>query len=156
MVTKKGEDGQPEIIPEEAVFVREIYDKYLDGWSLDGIRDDLNQKGVQTRRGKEWSRVSVQRILTNEKYKGAVLLQKTFVSNVLTKEVKKIQENSSNITCLTRIHRLFLLNSLIKHRKKSRAEPAKEARRPLRKLSWVSTSFQKSWFVGPVGQNTAG
>ena len=40
---KKGEDGQPEIIPEEAVFVREIYDKYLNGWSLDGIRDDLNE-----------------------------------------------------------------------------------------------------------------
>ena len=40
---RKGEDGQPEFIPEQAEIVRWIYERYLTGASLRMIKDELEQ-----------------------------------------------------------------------------------------------------------------
>ena len=40
---RKGEDGQPEIIPEQAEIVRWLYERYLTGASLRMIKDELEQ-----------------------------------------------------------------------------------------------------------------
>lgn len=54
------------------------------------IKKKLEAGGVLTARGnKKWSSESVQRILQNEKYCGDVLLQKTFIEDVLTGVSKK-------------------------------------------------------------------
>ena len=36
---RKGEDGQPEIVPEEAKYVKDVFDMYLDGNSVDQIKE---------------------------------------------------------------------------------------------------------------------
>lgn len=87
---RKGSDGKPEIIPEEAEVIRMIFNSYLQGASLQTIKKRLEADGVLTARGnKKWSSESVQRILQNEKYCGDVLLQKTFIEDVLTGVSKK-------------------------------------------------------------------
>ncbi len=87
---RKGTDGQPEIVPEEAAIIRQIYQMYVDGSSLDQIKYYLEQKGIVTAQGSHyWSKQIIQNILTNERYCGDMLLQKTFTENPITKKVKK-------------------------------------------------------------------
>lgn len=87
---RKGADGKPEIIPEQAEVIRLIFNSYLQGDSLQSIKTKLETAGVLTARGNtEWSAQSIQRILQNEKYCGDVLLQKTFTEDVLTGVHKK-------------------------------------------------------------------
>ena len=87
---KKGADGKPEIIPEQAEIIRLIFNRYLQGDSLQSIKAKLETAGALTARGNTaWSAQSIQRILQNEKYCGDVLLQKTFTEDVLTGVHKK-------------------------------------------------------------------
>ncbi|MDR6938526.1 recombinase family protein [Arcanobacterium hippocoleae] len=89
---KRGSDGSPVINPEQAETVRRIYRHYLEGMSIPQIAAALDTDGVLTPRGKtRWSHTTIQPILTNEKYKGDALLQKTFTVDFLTK-TKKINE----------------------------------------------------------------
>lgn len=87
---RKGHDGNAEIIPEEAEVVKEIYRCYLDGMSMNLIADRLNEKGLTTKGGSSpYRKMVVQRILTNEKYTGDALLQKTYVTDCITKKMRK-------------------------------------------------------------------
>lgn len=87
---RKGADGLPEIEPEGAEHIRRIYAMYLEGKSLDQIKGDLEKDGVRTFTGKsEWSKANLLNILTNERYSGDMLLQKTYTENCITKKVKK-------------------------------------------------------------------
>jgi site-specific DNA recombinase len=87
---RKGEDGQAKIIPEEAEIIITIFTKFLEGYSYRGISKYLMEKGYQTKRGnREWSISSVQRILRNEKYKGDVLVQKTYIVDLFEKKAAK-------------------------------------------------------------------
>lgn len=87
---KKGENNLPEIIPEEAEIVKEIFRSYLDGMSMNLIADRLNAKGLTTKgNGSPYRKAVIQRILTNEKYTGDALLQKTYVTDCITKKTRK-------------------------------------------------------------------
>ena len=87
---KKGEDGKPEIIPEEAEVVRQIYRRYLAGDSVLTIRDALNRDGVPSPRNKqEWTTTTLRNILENERFCGDVILQKTYVTDPISKKIKK-------------------------------------------------------------------
>lgn len=86
---EKGPDGLPRIVEEEAEIVRRIYRDYLNGGTLQGIARSLIQDGVKTPCGKErWTAEAVRHILTNEKYKGDAILQKTYTVDFLSKEVR--------------------------------------------------------------------
>ena len=87
---RKGADGQPEIVPEEAEIIRRIYRRYLAGRSLGQIKLELEQNNVPTAQKVErWSSAVIHNILTNEKYMGDALLQKTYITDCITKKVKK-------------------------------------------------------------------
>lgn len=87
---QKGADGLPEIVPEEAEVIKEIYRFYLDGMSLNMIVDRLNKKGLTTKGSNSpYRKEVVQRILTNEKYTGDALLQKTYVTDCITKKTRR-------------------------------------------------------------------
>lgn len=87
---RKGEDGRPEIVPHEAEIVRTIYQMFVDGKTIRYIADWLTQEGISTPAGKnKWSVSTVRSILSNEKYKGDALLQKSYTVDYLTKEVRK-------------------------------------------------------------------
>ena len=89
---RKGSDGRPEIVEEEAAVVREIYDLFLAEKSINDIAAELTKRGIPTPAGKtKWSVSTVRSILSNEKYKGEALLQKTYTVDYLTKEVRKNQ-----------------------------------------------------------------
>ena len=73
----KGDDGQPDIVPEEAETIRLIYDRFLSGDSLKGIAELLEEKGIKSPTGKaEWQFSTIQSILSNERYKGDAIINK--------------------------------------------------------------------------------
>ena len=87
---RKGPDGEPEIVPEEAEIIRLIAQNFLNGDSLRTIKNTLESMGVPTATGnKNWSTESIQRILQNEKYMGDVLLQKTYTADFIDGRIKK-------------------------------------------------------------------
>ncbi len=86
---RKGADGLPEIVPEEAEIVRRIYIMFMDGKSTNAIATLLTEEGIPTPGKKTvWQKATVDSILTNEKYKGSALLQKSFTVDFLTKKTK--------------------------------------------------------------------
>ena len=86
---RKGADGLPEIVPEEAEIVRNIYRMCIEGKSTNAIAKYLTQQDIPTPAGKKvWQRATVESILRNEKYKGSALLQKKFTVDFLQKKMK--------------------------------------------------------------------
>ena len=86
---RKGANGLPEIVPEEAEIVRLIYRMFIDGKTPCYIAKHLTEKGIPTPgRKKTWQVSTVESILTNEKYKGDARLQKRFTTDYLTKTMK--------------------------------------------------------------------
>ncbi|MCI5802065.1 MAG: recombinase family protein [Oscillospiraceae bacterium] len=83
------ENGQPQVLPDEAEVVRRIYKSFLRGQSIRMIKGWLDAEGIAPRKGKEWSLSSIENILKNEKYCGDVLLQKTFISDCISRKVIK-------------------------------------------------------------------
>ena len=87
---EKGEDGEPQIVEKEAVYIRKIFNMYLQGSSLTQIKNYLEEERVLTRKGEtKWSENVVKSILTNERYCGDMLMQKTFVDNPISKKTHK-------------------------------------------------------------------
>lgn len=82
-------DGLVEVVPEEVELVRRIFRLYLEGYGKQAIANILFEEGVPSCLGGEWSATTVHSILQNEKYIGDLLLQKTYVTNHLTKIVRK-------------------------------------------------------------------
>ena len=86
---RKGPDGRPEIVPEEAAVVKQIYDRFLAGESFKVIAQALQEQGIKTPMGCEtWSYTSIRSILRSEKYKGDALLQKTYIEDCISKRVR--------------------------------------------------------------------
>ena len=84
---EKGEDGQPQIIPEQAEVVRRIYESYLAGHSLRMIKETLEQENIPAQDGgSQWSISVIRGILKNEKYCGDALMQKTFTQDCISKK----------------------------------------------------------------------
>ena len=85
----KNADGEIEIVPEEAEIIREIYERYLSGESLYGIKCYLEAKEIPTPAGcSVWRQETIRSILSNEKYKGDAIINKTYVSDCISKRVK--------------------------------------------------------------------
>lgn len=73
-----GPDGDLVINSNEADIVRWIFDHYLNGDSLGKIAAGLEMQGIPSPTGKpKWNRESLNKLLSNEKYTGRVVLQKT-------------------------------------------------------------------------------
>ena len=87
---RKGPDGKPEIDPEQAEIVRLIYQRFLAGDSQSQIKELLESKGIPTPMGKStWTATTIRSILSNEKYKGDALLQKTYIVDCISHKTKK-------------------------------------------------------------------
>lgn len=83
----RGPDGGLVINEAQAEVVRLVYRLFLEGFSLSGIATALNRDGIPGVHGEaNWCATTIGRLLENEKYKGALLMQKTFTVNYLTKQ----------------------------------------------------------------------
>lgn len=86
---RKGADGTPEIDPEEAEIIKRIYRQYLSGDSFIKIATDLNIDQIKTPSGSgQWFSATIRSILSNEKYKGDAILNKTYITDCISKKVK--------------------------------------------------------------------
>lgn len=71
---------------QEAETVRLIYDMYLQGYGASTITRRLNELGIKNKRGEvAWKEHGVMGIIKNEKYKGDILLGKTFTVDPISK-----------------------------------------------------------------------
>lgn len=71
-------NGMLVINHEEAKVVTWIFKEYKDGKSLGKIAAGLEQQGILSPTGRlKWNRETIDKLLSNEKYTGCVLLQKT-------------------------------------------------------------------------------
>ena len=87
---KKGADGKPEIIVEEAETVKKVFRLYLDGMSYNEIAKYMNTHKYPNRSStNEWITIMVKRILENEKYIGDCLLQKTYTVDCISHKTVK-------------------------------------------------------------------
>ena len=81
----KDETGKLVVVPKEAEIVRKIFSLYLDGNRVRKIKRYLEENGIKTVTGKtKWSTSTIDRILSNEKYMGNLLLKKIYTQDFLT------------------------------------------------------------------------
>lgn len=87
---RKGADGKPEIVPEEAEVVERIYTMYLAGSTPEMISKQLRSENLHFE-GKEFNftKQMIVGILQNEKYSGDCILQKTITIDPIDKVRKK-------------------------------------------------------------------
>lgn len=77
--------GRVKIEPAEAEIVQYIYDSFLEGATTNAIAEALTQQGIRSPKGlSQWPARTIRSILSNEKYCGDVLYQKTFTKDYLT------------------------------------------------------------------------
>ena len=87
---KRDEDGKPEIDPDEAKVIKRIYKEFLEGYTAGEIALRLTEDGILSKHGnKKWHASTIEDEIRNEKYIGDSLLQKTIVTDFLSKKVIK-------------------------------------------------------------------
>ena len=87
---EKNPDGEMVVNAEQAETVRRIYEMYLSGQTLRSIKEALESDGFKNSAGTmEWTTSNLRTILSDEKYCGDVLLQKTFIQDCISKKVIK-------------------------------------------------------------------
>ena len=91
----KNQNGNLVINEKQAKIVRRIYTEFLDGKGANRIARELERDRVQNWNGKaKWYENSIRKMLTNEKYMGDALLQKTYTVDFLN---KKRAENTGQV-----------------------------------------------------------
>ena len=102
---RKGADGRPEIVEEEAKVVKLIYRMFIEGRSTHQIAKYLNEHEIPMPSKKmdddgnyiyKWQVSTIRSILKNEKYKGEAILQKTYTEDFLTH--RQIKNNGSSVS----------------------------------------------------------
>ena len=85
--------------PPESAIVKELFERYLGGMSTDELATLLVERKVPTKTGKEkWRANKIAFILSNEKYIGDSLYQKTYrTATVPFKQKKELRQRRSDI-----------------------------------------------------------
>lgn len=83
------ENGGFVVIPEEAETVKMIFEDYISGMGPNAIARKLRRMEIPTKHGGLWRENVILNMLSNEKYKGDMLLQKTFRLDHITKKQVK-------------------------------------------------------------------
>ena len=88
-----GPDGDLTVNPDEAQVVCWIFERYLAGDSLGKIAAGLERQGILSPTGKpRWNREAIDKLLSNEKYTGRVMLQKTISTGAVQIENDGLME----------------------------------------------------------------
>lgn len=70
---KTGDDGKFIIDDEKSKIVQEIFNRIANGEKFVEISNDLNRRGIKTKKGNEWGKSSFFTILHNERYTGVYI-----------------------------------------------------------------------------------
>ena len=100
---RRGKNGIPEVVEAEAKIIRTIFRRFLEGATPAIIARELNLAGIPCpsrksllgedeieaakarKKTTRWSPSTIESILTNEKYKGDAILQKTYCTDYIKK-----------------------------------------------------------------------
>lgn len=85
----KSMQGKIAVDEEEAAVVRSVFKEYLSGAGSPRIAARLREAAIPRRFGGTWTATAVIEMLSNEKYTGDSLLQKTYTEDHLSKKTKK-------------------------------------------------------------------
>ena len=86
---REDKDGNPIIVEEQAQTLRMLYRMFLDGASLGQLKYYLESHHIKTKEGKDtWSTTAIRYMLSNEKYVGDVIFQKTYCTDCISKKKK--------------------------------------------------------------------
>ncbi len=139
---RKGEDGKPVIHKEEANIILYIFSAFLNGSSLGDIKKTLEGKGIKTvRGGTEWSPSVIQSILKNEKYKGDVIMQKSYIMDIFSK--KNIKNTGQLPKYIVKNHHIPIIEPKVFDRVQEEL-----ARRSNKKTVSAKGMMQKSKYSG--------
>jgi len=86
-------DGRMIVNAKQAEIVKYIFAEVLSGKGTQKIADDLNRKGIPSKRGGRWTATTIRGILTNEKYTGDVILQKTYTDSHFNRHTNYGEKN---------------------------------------------------------------
>jgi DNA invertase Pin-like site-specific DNA recombinase len=93
MLGYKIKGGVFTIVPQEVEAVQQIFNDYSAGLTIRQIKTKLEEQGILTPKGRtEWQHTTIMNMLRNEKYKGDVILQKTFKVDVLSRRQININQ----------------------------------------------------------------
>jgi DNA invertase Pin-like site-specific DNA recombinase len=163
--------GGFQIVPEEAEIVRQIFEDYLSGMGKTAIAKKLNAAGIPTRSGAPWGANTVDNMLRNEKYAGDLKLQKSFVSDHLTKK-KRVNRGELPMYLVENSHEAIIGRetfSAVREEMGRRAALCKPAQKPVgaypftgllrcagcgrsykRKLNAAGTKYEKPVWICPT------
>ena len=142
---KKCDDGYT-IDENGAEIVKTIYRLFLyDGKSYSYIAKYLNETGKRTAKGNEFKVNNIISILTNEKYKGDCILQKTYSADFLTHKMKK------NDGVLPQYHLKGCLPQIIKPEVWELAQSEVESRKQMGQGKSISDVFSSKLVCGDCG-----
>ena len=87
-------DGEQMVInPAQADTVRWIFGQVLSGKGTHAIADELNENGIPTKKGGRWTPTTVRGMISNEKYTGDVIFQKTYTDSQFNRHVNYGQKD---------------------------------------------------------------
>lgn len=87
---KKGADGEPEIVPSEAAIVERIFNLYLAGETVDKISKMMQAENYDIpSKTISFSKGMIMNMLSNERYCGDAILQKSVTVDCIEKKRKK-------------------------------------------------------------------
>jgi DNA invertase Pin-like site-specific DNA recombinase len=148
---KLPEEKIPEIVPEEAEIIRQIFEMYSLGTYTDAnIADWINDQGFTTRKGKAWTKDAVRTTLQLDYYYGMVKhlsvlypgIHEPLIDKELFDRVQKVRKEhfARPRTSTKRFQRIFLLNGIVRCascRKTLRAHGIREKYRYYREVAFL-------------------
>jgi len=78
-------DGEMVVNKSQAKIVRHIFDEVLSGKGTYKIAKELNDRNVPTKKGSRWTSTTIRGIVSNEKYTGDVVFQKTYTDELFNR-----------------------------------------------------------------------
>lgn len=73
--------------PEQAEVVKRIFADVLSGKGTQAIADELNADGITSKKNSKWTATTIRAILSNEKYTGDVIFQKTYTDENFNRHI---------------------------------------------------------------------
>ena len=80
-------DGKLIINEEQAEIVRFLFSEILSGKGTQKIADDLNRRGIPTKRDGRWRSTTIRGMASNEKYTGDAIFQKTYTDSSFNRHI---------------------------------------------------------------------
>lgn len=129
------------IVPEQAEIVKYIYDNYHEKGSMI-LTKELNEKGIKTQRGYEWSNDKITRIIKNLIYTGTAVVHRTYKEDV-TDTKRKDRPTNEHIQIPNAVPPIISEEQYEEMNKVRESRINENTKRRGRKVSYNDIYFQK-------------